>query len=138
MKKNQKQGKFGKWLIFSVASIFAVYASVLLLLQVFGTNIQAHLTSYRQEFGERNETIRNQYTYEFGYEFIVDGKTYSGTGQRVSSSVFLKPGPEATISVNYLKCCPFVNLHNDGRKTSINILISYIVALVLFLFFRKM
>jgi len=136
--KKKKNNKFGKWLIFSVGLLFVVYAFFLLTLVLFGESKQATLTSYRQEYGERNETIRNQYTYEFAYEFTVNGKTYSGTGQKIGSSVFLKPGPDATISIKYLRCCPFLNSHVEGRKTSINILILLAVGVVLFLFFRKM
>lgn len=138
MKKKDKSGKAGKWLIFSVGLLFALYVSFLLVIQVFGTDIRAHLTSYRQEYGERNETIRNQYNYEFGYEFTVDGKTYSGTGRRISSPVFLKPGSNTTIPIKYLKCCPYLNSHVEGRKTWINILVMALVTAVLFWFFRRM
>lgn len=138
MKKKRKSGKAGKWLIFSVGLLFALYTAFLLVLHVFGTGTQARLTSYRQEYGERNETIRNVYTYEFGYEFTVDGKTYSGTGQKTGSPVFLKPTKETTIAIKYLSCCPYLNTASNGKKTWINILIMALVSVVLFWFSRKM
>lgn len=138
MKKKKEKNKFGKWLIFSVGFIFVVYFFFLLALVIFGENKLAVITSYRQEYGERNETIRNQYTYEFGYEFTVNGKIYSGTGQKISSPVFLKSVPGKNISIKYLQCCPMINSHVEGRKTWINMLISLVVGMVLFWFFRKM
>ena len=136
----KKKNRFGKWLIFFIGLIFTVYAVMMLTLLFFGEQKQALLTSYRQEYGERNETIRNRYTYHFGYEFTVDGKKYSGTGQKIGSPIYLNPGPESTISVKYLKGFPFINSHvdNDNKKTSINILVCFSTGIILFLFFRKM
>ena len=138
MKKRKGKNKFGKWLIFSTGFIFVVYFFFLLVLVLFGDNKLAAITSYRQEYGERNETIRNQYTYEFAYEFTVNGKNYTGTGQKIGSPVFLKPSAGATISIKYLKCCPMINSHFEGRKTWINLLISLMVGIMLFWFSRKM
>lgn len=138
MKKKNKTGKAGKRLIFGVGLLFAVYATFLLVLQVFGTETRAHVSSYRQEYGERNETIRNQYTYQFAYEFSVDGKMYSGTGQKIGSSVFLKPTASTTMEIRYLACCPFLNTATEGKKSWITLLIMVLVSVILFWFFRKM
>lgn len=138
MKTRRTQSRFGKWLILSVAALFSVYAIFLLALQLFGEPTLAKLTSYRQEYGERNETIRNNYTYQLAYEFMVDGKKYTGTGQRIASSVFLKPSENATIKVRYLPCCPKFNYYTEGKKDRTSIAIYFAVAGVLFWFFRRM
>ena len=123
MDKGNRRNNFGKWLIFSVSMLFVIYASFLGVLVLFGEDKQATLTSYRQEYGERNEVIPNRYTYLFGYEFTVNGKTYYGTGQKVGSPVFLKPSPESTISIKYLSFCPYFNSHIEGKKNWKSILI---------------
>ncbi|MCG6187305.1 hypothetical protein [Maribellus maritimus] len=138
MNRSKHKNKFGKWLIFSIGLLFTIYSLFLLTLVLFGEDKQATLTSFRQEYGERDETIRNQYTYEFAYEFVVNGETYSGTGQKVGSPVFLKTGPGTTISIKYLKCCPYFNSPVENKKTRINILVSLSIALLLLWFFRKM
>ena len=132
------KNNFGKILITSVGIIFLIYTIFLFVLNFFGNNANARITSYRQEYGERNETIRNQYTYVFGYEFEVNGKKYSGNGQKISDSVFLKSDGKTTISIKYLKCCPALNTAYDGNKTLLNILISLGVATLLLYFSRKM
>ncbi|MDP3358623.1 MAG: hypothetical protein Q8S41_04670 [Lutibacter sp.] len=133
-----KPSNFGKWLIISVGSIFLIYSLFLGTLALFGTEINAKVTSYRQEYGERNETIRNQYTYLFGYEFNVEGKTFSGTGQRISNSVFLKHNNKMQMRVRYLQCCPQLNSAYDGNKTVLNLLILMFVGIGLLLISRKM
>lgn len=138
MSKGNRSNKFGKWLIFCISMLFIFYASFLGTLVLFGEDKQATLTSYRQEYGERNEVIPNRYTYLFGYEFTVNGKTYYGTGQKVGSPVFLKPSPDSTISIKYLSFCPFFNSHIEDKQIWKSILIFLVVGLVLFSFFRKM
>lgn len=129
---------FGKWLIFSIGFLFTSYSLFLGTLTLYGSEINAKVTSYRQEYGERNENIRNQYTYLFGYEFNVDGKTFSGTGQRIGNSVFLKHNNKMQMKVKYLRCCPQFNSAYDGNKTLLNSLISMIVGIGLLLVSRKM
>lgn len=138
MSKGNRKKNFGKWLIFSISILFIVYASFLAMLLLIGVDKQATLTSYRQEYGERNEVIPNRYTYLFGYEFTVEGKTYYGTGQKVGSSVFLKPHNESTISIKYLSFCPYLNSHIEGKENWKSILIYLVVGLILFSFYRKM
>lgn len=138
MGKSNRKNNFGKWLIFSVSMLFVLYAAFLGMLLLFGEEKQATLTSYRQEYGERNEVIPNRYTYLFSYEFTVEGKRYHGTGQRVASPVFLKPTPESTISIKYLPCCPHFNSHIEGKETWKSSLIFFGIGVVLLLFFRKM
>ena len=65
MSKVNRSNKFGKWLIFCISMLFIFYASFLGTLVLFGEDKKATLTSYRQEYGERNEVIPNQYTYLF-------------------------------------------------------------------------
>lgn len=138
MKTKRTQSRFGKWLVLSVAALFSVYALFLLALQLFGEPTLAKLTSYRQEYGERNETVRNNYTYQLAYEFMVGAKKYTGTGQRIASPVFLKPSENATIKVMYLPCCPMFNYYTEGEKDHISIAVYFVVAGVLFWFFRRM
>lgn len=133
-----KPSNFGKWLIISVGSIFLIYSLFLGALVLFGTEVNAKVTSYRQEYGERNEAIRNQYTYLYGYEFKLNGKTYSGTGQRIGNSVFLKHDNKMQMRVRYLQFCPQFNSAYDGSKTLLNSLISMIVGTGLLLVSRKM
>ena len=129
---------FGKILISFVGIIFLLYAAFLFILNFFGEETNAILTSYRQEYGERNETIRNQYTYLFSYEFDVNGKKYSGNGQKIGNSVFLKPDGKSTISIKYLRCCPFLSTANDGSKTLMSCFIFFSIGLLLFYFSGKM
>lgn len=130
--------RWGKWLIFSVGLIFTIYSIYIFALIIYGEDVQAKVTSYRQEYGERNETIRNQYTYLYAYEFSVDGKTYSGTGQLISDSVFLKNSHNQTMQVKYLKCCPYVNTYYRGTKTLLNGAISLLIGMLLFYFTKRM
>lgn len=132
------RSNFGKWLIIFIGSIFLIYSLFLGALALFGTDINAKVTSYRQEYGERNETIRNQYTYLFGYEFNVEGKTYSGTGQRISNSVFLKHDNKMQMRVKYLQCCPYINSVYEGYKTIIYLLVLVIVGVGFLAVSRKM
>lgn len=132
------RSNFGKWLIIFIGSIFLIYSLFLGALALFGIDINAKVTSYRQEYGERNETIRNQYTYLFGYEFNVEGKTYSGTGQRISNSVFLKHDNKMQMRVKYLQCCPYINSVYEGYKTIIYLLVLVIVGVGFLAVSRKM
>lgn len=129
---------FGKWLIFSIGLLFIFYSFFLGSLALFGIEVNAKVTSYRREYGERNETIRNQYTYLYGYEFNVEGKTYSGIGQRISNSVFLKHDNKMHMKVKYLQCCPFLNSNYEGTRTIFNLLISLVVGAGLVAVSRKM
>ena len=130
--------KWGKWLIFSIGFIFFIYSLFLFTLTFFGTDIDAKITSYRRAYGERNETIRNQYTYLFGYEFQVNGKKYTGTGQKISNSVFLKHGDNSYMKARYLASCPSINSDFDAKKTPLHALVILGVGMLLFYFFRKM
>jgi len=66
MKK--KRSPAGKIIIGFVGSIFLLYAIFLAVLWLAGTPVPAKITSFRREMGERDETIRNQYTYAYAYE----------------------------------------------------------------------
>ena len=130
--------KWGKWLIFTIGVIFLIYSIFLVTLSLYGTEIDAKITSYRRAYGERNETIRNQYTFLFGYEFQIEGKTYSGTGQKIGNSVFLKHTDNSYMKVKYLKCCPYLNTDYNGNKTILNGFITLGVGFLLLYFYRKM
>ncbi len=128
----------GKMLVAAIGLLFLGYGIMLASLFFWGTATEARLTSYRQEMGERNEVIPNRYTYHFGYAFTVNGKNYSGTGQRVAGPVHLKPGPGATITVKYLPCCPFISSGTENGKEGCRIAVILSIAFVLLWFFRKM
>ncbi|MDG1279054.1 MAG: hypothetical protein P8O16_17375 [Algoriphagus sp.] len=107
---------WGKLILGAIGTLFTLYSLLIFSLDLVGVSTDARLTSYRQEYGERNETIPNQYTYLFGYEFEIDGKNYSGNGQRVAGPVHLKLSGNETIRIKYLPCCPFLNqaVENEG------------------------
>ena len=119
--ENKKTG--GKWLIASIGLLFVIYSVFLGTLTFFGKETSARITSYRQEYGERNETIRNQYTYLFGYEFVYEGKTYSGTGQRIGNAVYLKNDGHSFMTVKFLTFMPQFNTAYEEKGTLINMLI---------------
>ncbi|MBI9040596.1 hypothetical protein [Lutibacter sp.] len=133
-----KQNNFGKWLIFSIGFLFTIYGLFLGSLTLFGTETKAKITSYRQEYGERNETIRNQYTYLFGYEFEYKGKVYTGTGQQIGSPVFLKNNGNSFITVKFLPAIPQLNSSFNGEKTIWNIAISFVIGIGLMYITKKM
>jgi len=133
-----KNISWGKWLIFSIGFIFIVHSAFLSTLSLFGTDTEAKVTSFRRAYGERNETFRNQYTFLYGYEFYVDGVLYSGTGQKISDSVYLKNDGNSFMHVKYLSCCPYINSDFEGIKTIINLFISLVIGIGLLWVSRKM
>lgn len=132
------KGRGGRILIGSIGVMFLVYGLILAALFFFGTTVEARLTSYRQEMGERNEVIPNRYTYHFGYAFNVNGREYTGTGQRIAGPVFLKPGPDATITVKYLPYCPYISSDTENGREGRRIAVILGVAFILLWFVRKM
>ena len=129
---------WGRIIIGIVGLLFSIYALLLISLTFFGVETEANITSYRQEYGERNETIRNQYTYVFGYEFEVNGKTYSGNGQRIGNSVFIKSDNTHKISVKFLKSCPYINCDYKAENHGLTSLIFLGIGIVLIVISRKL
>lgn len=138
MKKKKKRSPAGTIIVGIVASIFLLYGCFLGILWVAGTKTQAQVQNFRREMGERNETIPNQYTYSFDYEFTVEGKAYSGNSKKVQGPVFLKNQGNSFIMVHYLSCCPFINCPETDFKPWYKIFIYFAVALVLGYFLKKM
>jgi hypothetical protein len=136
MKK--KRFTAGRIIIGITGSLFLFYGIFLAALWLAGTPTQAKITSFRREMGERNETIRNQYTYVYSYEFNVAGKTYSGNSKKIQDSVFLKNDGNTFIKVHYLKCCPFLNGPEIDFTPQYKLLIYFGIATVLFYFVSKM
>lgn len=134
----KKKLNFGKVLIFSIGLLFTIYSLFLGGLALFGTETKAKITSYRQEYGERNETIRNQYTYVFGYEFKFEGKVYTGTGQQIGNPVFLKNNENSFITVKFFPAIPQLNSSFNGEKTIWNIAISFVIGIGLMYITKKM
>jgi hypothetical protein len=137
MKKKKNQAIVGKIIIGSVALIILLYGCFLSVLWIGGTQTQARLLSFRRELQERNETIRNQYTYAYHYEFTVAGEKYSGNSKKVQGPVFLKNDGKSFISVHYLACCPSLNCPKDDFKPWYKIPIYFGVSLVLGYFMVK-
>ncbi|GAB2480812.1 MAG: hypothetical protein EP311_08400 [Cytophagales bacterium] len=104
---------WGKVLLVAIGGLFTLYSALIFALNVAGISTEARLTSYRQEYGERDETIRNQYTYLFSYEFEVEGKTYFGNGQRVAGPGHLKLSGDEKIRIRYLPIWPYLNQAED-------------------------
>ncbi|WP_319500195.1 hypothetical protein [uncultured Draconibacterium sp.] len=138
MKKKKKQSFAGKIIIGSIALIFFAYGCFLSLLWLGGTKTQASVQNFRREMGERNETIRNQYTYTYDYEFTVSGKTYSGNSKKVKGPLFLKDQGNIAITVHYLPCCPMLNAPTDDFSPWYKILIYFAVTLILGYFLKRM
>ena len=138
MKKKKKRSPAGKIIIGITGSLFLLYGIFLAALWLAGTPIQAKVASFRREMGERDETIRNQYTYSYSYEFTVAGKSYSGNSKKVQGPVFLKNDGNSFIRVYYLKCCPFLNGPETDFSPQYKLLIYFGVATVLFYFLKKM
>ena len=136
MKK--KRFTAGRIIIGITGFLFLFYGIFLAALWSAGTPTQAKITSFRREMGERNETIRNQYTYVYAYEFTVAGITYSGNSKKVQGPVFLKNDGNSFIKVHYLKCCPFLNGPETDFTPQYKLLIYFGVATVLFYFVSKM
>lgn len=138
MKKKKKRSPAGKIIIGIAGSLFLLYGIFLSALWLAGTPVQAKVTSFRREMGERNETIRNQYTYSYSYEFNVSGKTYSGNSKKVQGPVFLQNSGNNYIRIYYLKCCPVLNGPETDFSPQYKLLIYFGVAVVLFYFLKKM
>lgn len=135
--KKKKSPLTGKIIIGSVSAVFFLYGLFLSVLWLGGTQTQARVVEFRREMGERNETIRNQYTYSYSYEFTVAEKSYSGNSKKVQGPVFLKNDGNSFIAVHYLACCPVLNCPKDDFKPWYKILIYYAVGSILGFFMVK-
>ncbi|MGQ8338007.1 hypothetical protein ACUNWD_15760 [Sunxiuqinia sp. A32] len=138
MKKKKKRSPIGKIIIGTAALIFILYGCFLSALWVAGNTTQAQVLNFRREMGERNETIRNSYTYSYDYEFTVEGKKYSGNSKKVQGPVFLKNQGNSFITVHYMEFCPSLNCPVDDFKPWYKILIYFGVGAVLGYFMLKM
>jgi len=138
MRKKKKRSPAGKIIIGIVGSLFLLYGIFLAALWLAGTPIQAKVTNFRREISERDETIRNQYTYSYSYEFTVAGKSYSGNSKKVDGPVYLQNGGNSFIRVYYLKCCPFLNGPETDFSPQYKLLIYFGIAAVLYYFIKKM
>ena len=96
-----------------------------------GTETFAQVTSFRRELVEKNETIRNSYTYAYSYQFNVAGEQYTGNSKKVQGPLFLENQGNRRIKVYYLACCPTINCPETDFNPWYKIFIYYGVALVL-------
>lgn len=138
MRKKKKHSPLGKIIIGTVAILFFLYGGYLSVLWLVGTPIQAKITNFRREMGERDETIRNQYTYSYSYEFSVSEEKYSGNSKKVQGPIFLKNQGSNFISIHYLGCCPALNCPKDDFKPWYKVFIYYVISLVVGYFYFKM
>lgn len=136
-KKKKNNSRIGKIIIGTVAVLFLIYGCFLTVLWLSGTQTQAKVVSFRREMQERGETIRNQYTYAYSYEFTVSGEKYSGNSKKVQGPLFLKNDGNSFISVHYMACCPALNCPKDDFKPWYKIFIYFGVSLVLGYFMFK-
>jgi hypothetical protein len=134
----KKNINFGKVLIFIIGLLFTLYSIFLTSLALFGAETNAEITSYRKQLGERDETIPNQYTYLYGYEFNYKGKTYSGTGQQIGSPIVLKNEGNSYIKVRFSPLFPQLNSAFNGKKTILNLGISLVIGIGFMLITKKM
>ena len=107
-RNRQKSNLTGKLIVFSVIVLFLAYSFFLLTLRFFGTTTTATILNFRYENFERDETIRNQYTFVYDYRFSVSGKEYEGRSRVIKEPVVLK-NSGTIIPIRYLKCCPLLN-----------------------------
>ena len=138
MNRKKKRSSAGKIIVGIIAALFLVYGCFLGILWIAGTKTQAQVQNFRREMGERNETIRNQYTYSYDYEFNVSGKTYTGNSKKVKGPVFIKNQGNSFITVHYLKCCPFLNCPQTDFHPWYKIFIYFGNAIILGYFLLKM
>lgn len=136
MKK--KGSKLGKYIIGAIGVLFFLYGSFLTILWLAGNPTDAQVVSFRREMGERDETIRNQYTYTYSYEFMVADKKYLGNSKKVQSPLFLKNDGKTFLKVHYLKCCPYLNCPADDFNPKYTIIIYFGIATLMGYFFNKM
>lgn len=137
MKKKKRHSITGKIILGTVALIFLLYGCFLTVLWAAGIPIRARVTEFRREMQERGETIRNQYTYAYSYEFSVSGKKYSGHSKKVQGPLFLKNDGTSMIKVKYLRCCPWLNCPEDDFTPWYKIPIFFGVSMVLGYFMMK-
>ncbi|WP_372775377.1 hypothetical protein [Mangrovibacterium sp.] len=137
MKKKEKKSLAGKLIIGGAAALFILYGVFLSTLWVAGTPTQARVTDFRRELGERDETIRNKYTYTYAYEFTASGKQYYGHSKKVQGPVFLKTQGNSFVTVHYLGCCPAINCPTSDFKPWYKVLIYWGVAFILGYFTKR-
>ncbi len=136
MKRKKKSSIAGKLIVSTVMAIFLVYAIFLFALNLFGTKTFAKITSYRMEMFERDETIRNRYTFVFSYEFVVSGKNFDGRSREIKGPVYLK-NKGGSIPIAYLKCCPYLNAPVRDFQPFYKPFIHIFIAMVLLWFLRR-
>ncbi len=96
-------------LFFLVGFLLIVYGTLYPLLSVIGVSATGEITVIRRELGERNEPLRNRFSYSIGYEFkTADGEAIYGNTKRIGNaySAGISKGPA---KVYYIEALPFVN-----------------------------
>ena len=138
MKKRKKRFPIGKWIVGITGMLFVLYGIFLTSLWLIGTPKQAKITSYRMESGERDETIRNSYTFVYAYEFSVNGKTFSGNSRDIKSPIHVKNSGYSTLKIHYLGCCPFLNCPVSDFSPKYKLLLYFGLGMLFLYFLKKM
>lgn len=114
-----------------LGSMFLLYGTLIPLLWVVGERTTGQVTVVRRELGERDEAIRNRFSYSVGYEFTLpDGTIVYGNTKTIGNSynagIALGPAP-----VRYLKIFPHLNALEEDTRFSIGTALIIAVGILL-------
>lgn len=119
VKTKKKAGLFWRIVVSAVGALLILWRLNALSLGLFGTPGTAEITSVRRVMGERNEVIRNRYTYAIGYRFTAsNGKTYSCSTTQIGGSAYLSAGG-GTINIKYYGAAPFISVPDSDTGISL-------------------
>jgi len=124
MRRNNFKNLPARILITALGVAFILWGISTLALGFFGKKATALITDIRREGGERNETIRGQYTYIISYAFhLPDGKRISGYTRKTGGAAYLKADGKSTTQVRYFSFFPVINTQENETKPGIGQLI---------------
>ncbi len=96
---------------------FILWGLTDIMLGLFGESTTAVITNIRREGGERNETIRGQYTYITSYSFTLPGgENISSSTRSIGNSVFLKADGKSKVIIKYFSFLPHINAREQDTK----------------------
>lgn len=111
-------------LVTLIGVAFIAWGISTIMLGCFGVRESAVITNIRRENGERNEAIRNRYTYIISYTFTLpNGKNVDGFTNRVGDATYLKTDGKTKTSVKYFPLYPNINALEEDTKPGVSQLI---------------
>lgn len=120
-----------KILLMVIGFAFVLYGTLIPLLPYIGEKTIGEVTDIRRELGERDETIRNQYSYAIGFEFkIEDGTTVYGNTKNIGDAINAGISLGET-TVYYLKIFPNINALERDTVFSVGTLLIPAIGVVL-------